>query len=195
MPQQSGEERLGERDFAILNAVYLKKMASPDHVAEVANVDLGDVTRVLEAGARDGSLIDLGGQFMLGDEGRARVLAFYENEYADARTRDALRAWYERFESVNAQFIALVTDWQKSDGDPRIQERLVRLVERHVTALRQLTDEIPRYEGYAARFERSLTKVDRGERDYVCKPTIDSVHNVWFEFHEDILAVMGKPRE
>jgi hypothetical protein len=191
----SGEELLGERDFAILNAVYLKKMATPEHVAEVTGIPLGDVAHVLTDAAGDGSLIDLGGQFMLGEDGRARVLAFYAREYANARTTGAVSAWYDRFETVNAQFIGLVSEWQKTDGDERVQERLVRLVERHVAALRVLAQEIPRYERYAARFERGLTNIDRGRREYVCTPAIDSVHNVWFEFHEDILAVVGRPRE
>ena len=34
-----------------------------------------------------------------------------------------------------------------------------------------------------------------GLREYVCKPTIDFVHNIWFEFHEDFLAVLGRPRD
>jgi hypothetical protein len=37
--------------------------------------------------------------------------------------------------------------------------------------------------------------VDQGRREFVCKPTLDSVHNIWFEFHEDILAVLGRPRD
>jgi hypothetical protein len=193
--QPANDGLLDERDFAVLNAVFLRKMASPEHVAAVTSVDPAEVRRVLEEAARDGAAIDLGGQFVLGDDGRARVLAYYDWTYAGARANGAVQAWYERFETVNAQFIALVSEWQKSDGDERVQERLVRLVERQVAALRALAREIPRYENYAARFEEGLTKVDRGERDYVCKPTIDSVHNVWFEFHEDILTVMGKPRE
>ena len=53
---------------------------------------------------------------------------------------------------------------------------------------------IPRYTGYVRRFSAAWL-VDRGQRDFVCSPTIDSVHNIWFEFHEDILAVLGRPRD
>jgi len=191
----ANEGLLDEREFSVLNAVFLRKMAAPEHVAQVTGVDVADVRQLLDDAVRDEAAIDLGGQYMLGDAGRARVLAYYDRSYAGARASGTVQAWYERFEAVNAQFIALVTEWQKSDGDERVQERLVRLVERQVTALRALANEIPRYESYAARFENGLANVDRGQRDFVCKPTIDSVHNVWFEFHEDILTVMGKPRD
>jgi hypothetical protein len=184
----------GER-FLALNAVYLRKMAAPEHVAHVVGSSLESVRDVLGRSAADGSTVDLGGQYMLSDEGRAEVLEHYRDAYAAQRTDPAVLDWYERFETVNAQFIKLVTEWQKSDGDERVEERLLRLVERHVVSLRELAAKIPRYERYAARFEDGLARIDAGEKDYVCKPTIDSVHNVWFEFHEDILAVIGRPRE
>jgi hypothetical protein len=37
--------------------------------------------------------------------------------------------------------------------------------------------------------------VDAGDASFVVTPTKDSVHNVWFEFHEDILSVLGRPRD
>ncbi len=190
-----GEEGLDDEPFLVLNAIYLRKLATPEHVAEVTGLDSARVQTALAAAQGGGFLLDLGGQFMLTDAGRAHVLDFYSAAYADARASAAVRDWYARFEVVNAQFIKLVTDWQKSEGDERVQERLVRLVERHITALRELLVFVPRYERYATRFEAGLTRIDSGERDFVCKPTIDSVHNVWFEFHEDILAVVGRPRE
>lgn len=58
-----------------------------------------------------------------------------------------------------------------------------------------LVPKVPRYTYYIAHFERSMERVDHALREYVCKPTIDFVHNIWFEFHEDILAVLGRPRD
>ena len=26
-------------------------------------------------------------------------------------------------------------------------------------------------------------------------PSVDSVHNIWFEIHEDILTLLGRPRD
>jgi hypothetical protein len=189
------EELLGDEPFLVLNAIYLSKLASPDRAAEATGLDVSRVRTILAASEADGLVVDLGGQMMLSDEGRARVLAYYAERYAPCRAAGTVPDWYRRFETVNVQFIKLVTEWQQTGGDERVQERLVRLVERQVAALRELGAAIPRYTQYATRFENGLTKIDSGERDFVCKPTIDSVHNIWFEFHEDILAVMGQPRE
>jgi hypothetical protein len=186
---------LNEADFLALNAVYLKKLAAPEHVAHASGLALETARDVLAAAAGDGSLVDLGGQYMLTEDARARVLAYYSDTYASQREDANVVGWYDRFEGVNAHFIGAVTEWQKSGGDERVQERMLRLVERHVASLRELASSIPRYETYARRFEDGLARVDAGETDFVCKPTIDSIHNVWFEFHEDILAVIGRPRE
>jgi hypothetical protein len=40
-----------------------------------------------------------------------------------------------------------------------------------------------------------MRKVDEGDTAYVSTPTVDSVHNVWFEFHEDLLRTMGRARK
>lgn len=180
----------------MLNAVYLRKMASPEHVAHATGLDPVRVRAALAESASKGLTVDLGGQYMLSEDGRHGVLAHYADACAPLRENRTVVEWYERFETTtNAQFIKLVTEWQKSDGDERVQDRLVRLVERHIGGVRELAKSIPRYESYAARFEQGLSHIDAGERDFVCKPTIDSVHNVWFEFHEDILAAIGRPRE
>jgi hypothetical protein len=92
-------------------------------------------------------------------------------------------------------FIKAVSDWQKSDGDPKAESKIIRVVERLIKSLGELTTVIPRYDQYVRRFGESVARIDRGERDYVCGPTIDSVHTIWFEFHEDILSVLGRPRD
>ena len=194
-PASRDGELLEDEPFLVLNAVYLCKMATPAHAADVTGLEVPRVGAIFAAAEADGSLVDLGGQAMLSDRGRERVLAYYDEKYAPARAGGTVPEWYDRFETVNTQFIKLVTDWQQTDGDERVQERLIRLVERHIAALRVLTAEIPRYETYAARIEDGLAKIDAGQREFVCRPTVDSVHNVWFEFHEDILAVIGRPRE
>jgi hypothetical protein len=169
-----GEELLGDEPFLVLNAIYLGKLAAPERVAEATGLDPARVRAMLGEADAGGLIVDLGGQAMLSDPGRERVLAYYRDRYSQARAGQTVQDWYRRFEVINEQFIALV---------------------RQVASLRELAAAIPRYNQYATRFENGLTKIDSGERDFVCKPTVDSVHNIWFEFHEDILAVMGKPRE
>jgi hypothetical protein len=136
---------------------------------------------------------------VLTDEGRQAVLDYYEATYQDVRADPEIQSWYVRFETVNDRFLQLVSAWQtrggSGDGQERVYDRLARTVERHVAALDQVADRLPRYRHYADRFRRSLDRVDSGQVEYVTSPTVDSLHNIWFEFHEDILALLGRPRE
>ena len=113
------------------------------------------------------------------------------------RTEPELLQWYENFETINSRFIAQVSEWQQTDGDERIERKLlqtaVRLTRRR---WRRCCARIPRYARYIDALRHAAWSVSTtGLREYVCKPTIDSVHNIWFEFHEDILAVLGRPRD
>ena len=75
------------------------------------------------------------------------------------------------------------------------ETKVVKTVERLIKSLRDLASEIPRYQAYARRFADGVAAIDRGAVEFVCNPTIDSVHTVWFDFHEDILSVLGRPRD
>ena len=192
----AAEAAVDDATFDVLNAIYLHKMASVGHIAEVLEQDAAAVEAILRREAAEGAVLDLEGSWLLQEPGTAKVLAFYRTHYAALRAEGEIVAWYEKFEtSLNGQFIKAVSDWQTSDGDGRVQEKMAKLVERMVRSLGQITDKVPRYRLYADRFVRAMEKADRGERDFVCKPTIDSMHNIWFEFHEDILAVVGRPRD
>ena len=109
-------------------------------------------------------------------------------------------SWYERFEIVNDRFLGLVSAWQtaapggEADRD-RVLERICRTVERQMSAVGELAARLPRYARYGERFGRSLDRVDQGQLEYVTSPTVDSLHNIWFELHEDVLALLGRPRE
>lgn len=186
---------LSDTDFITLNAIYLKKMATEATIAEVSGLD-GDIVRQQLATADDhGWIMNLPEGAMLLTEGIGEVLAYYDAAYAEDRADPALTAWYEAFETLNKRFIAAVSEWQQTEGDERVERRLLQAAERLVKDIRQLLPRIPRYEAYVRRFEQSMNRVDQGQRDFVCKPTLDSVHNIWFEFHEDILAVLGRPRD
>jgi hypothetical protein len=192
-------EQIEERSFLILNALYLRKIADRDVLAECSGCAADDVDNILDASAGTGLVLGLGSQYVLTDEGRQAVLDYYAAAYEDVRTDPQIQDWYVRFETVNDRFLQLVSAWQTSgdraDGQDRVYDRLARTVERQVAALEQVADRLPRYRHYADRFRKSLDRVDSGQVEYVTSPTVDSLHNIWFEFHEDILALLGRPRE
>jgi hypothetical protein len=183
-----------EQTFLVLNAVYLKKLATAEQVSSMTGIRLDAVEKVLEDATNRAWSIKMNGQNLLAPEGTQVVLEHYREAYAPLRADPALEAWYARFEAANTQFIKYVSEWQAS-GDERALGRLLRTVERLIKSLAEITPMLPRYEGYVRRFERGLALIDQGQLDYVAKPTIDSVHNIWFEFHEDILSVLGQPRD
>lgn len=186
---------LSDDDFAVLNALYLKKMATATTISDITSLPVGDVDIRLEKAADLEKIIKLPDGSMLLTEGTQAVLAYYTERYAGMRGQASVLQWYEDFEILNSRFIATVTDWQKSDGDERLERKLLQCAERLSKDIGHLVPLVPRYNAYVRRFERSMDLVDQGKRDFVCKPTLDSVHNIWFEFHEDILAVLGRPRD
>ena len=192
-------EQIDEASFLILNALYLRKIADRDVLAECSGCSASDVDMILDKASATGLVLGLGSQYVLTDEGRQAVLDYYEATYDDIRADPEIQDWYVRFETVNDRFLQLVSAWQtrgdSNDGQDRVYDRLARTVERHVVALEQVADRLPRYRHYADRFRKSLDRVDSGQVEYVTSPTVDSLHNIWFEFHEDILALLGRPRE
>ncbi len=186
---------LSDTDFIVLNAVYLKKMADVASIAEITALPSEAVAVSLDAAAEAGWLFAMPTGAMLMPDGCAQVLDYYANAYSATRADPAMLAWYEGFETLNTRFIGLVTEWQKTEGDERVERRLLQTAERLTRDIATLVPRIARYAAYVRRFERSMELVDQGQRDFVCKPTLDSVHNIWFEFHEDILAVLGRPRD
>lgn len=187
---------INEQTFKALNAIYLRKMANMEALAECSGLEVETARPLVEEAVASGLLIDLGGQYMLQEDGTRAVLEFYDQTYSDERKNQDLVSWYDRFELINTQFLKLVSEWQSEQGgDDATLGRLTRVVERLIKALPQAVGFIPRYQVYADRFAAALARVDQGDHSYVSSPTTDSVHNVWFEFHEDILAVLGKPRD
>lgn len=184
-----------DETFLVLNGAHLKKMATSDEVAAAVGVSPKVAAERLAAAVDTGWAMNADGKYLVLPDGTAAVHAFYGKFYEPLRQDGNVVAWYDRFETLNDQFIKAVSDWQKSDGDPKAESKVTRIVERLVKALGDLTAAVPRYENYIRRFRDSVARIDRGERDYVCSPTIDSVHTIWFEFHEDILSVLGRPRD
>ena len=181
-------------DFVVLNGLYLRKIAESGMLADCSGIDPQTVEATLGRLEGDAMVLPLGEQYVVTDEGRQAVLDFYADTYADLRADGEVMAWYERFEAVNGKFLQLVSAYQVG-GDDKTLDKLIKVVEKHVAALEEAAKWLPRYGHYAGRFARALTKVEGGQMQYLTSPTVDSIHNAWFEFHEDILAVIGRPRE
>jgi hypothetical protein len=185
---------LNDIQFSVLLAAHLNKMAGPEAIAAATELDRKSVDAVLEQASEAGFGASMGAQFMIFPDGSQAVLDYCNRNYAQLRT-DELQAWYERFETLNTQFIKLVTEWQTTSGDKDVEGKILKVVERLIKAIEKLLADIPRYAHYVRRFSAGIARVDAGDTSFVVTPTKDSIHNVWFEFHEDILSVLGRPRD
>jgi hypothetical protein len=186
---------LDDPAFSALNALYLKKMASAGDLADMSGLPADQIRSLVGDFAQQGWVLDIDGELLIQPEGMEQVQGYYREAYAELSQREEMQQWYERFDAANTQFIKFVTDWQQTEGDPRVEKRVLATVERLIKLIGEIAQQVPRYDGYIRRFERALTAVDEGNADFVCTPTVDSLHNIWFEFHEDFLAVLGRPRD
>jgi hypothetical protein len=182
--------------FDVLNAIYLRKMATADHLELVTELPANTIQAIISREIAEGAVHELGGSYMLRENGIAKVLGFYRETYSSLREQAEVMRWYEKFEAnLNQQFIRAISDWQMNDRDERAQAAMTKLVERMIRSLQTLSGSVPRYQKYLNRFGRAMALLDQGNSEFACSPMVDSIHNVWFEFHEDILAVVGRPRD
>ena len=109
---------------------------------------------------------------------------------------------------MNAQFLVTMSSWQQTDVggrkvtndhsdaeyDDKVITRLDKLVQRLGPLLDALAGHDPRFGAYPRRFAVAMEGIDAGRHELVSSPTTDSVHNIWFEFHEDLLRTLGRER-
>jgi len=137
---------------------------------------------------------------MLTPDGRAWLSEQLAAERA-AVAADAIESCYGRFLLLNARFKQLVSDWQQSSAGAQTEAAfagLVRTLGALHAELRPLLEEtaahLSRLGGYTNRFERALAALRAGDASMLASPLKDSYHTVWFEYHEELIALCGRDR-
>ncbi|MFP5021601.1 hypothetical protein [Pseudonocardia phyllosphaerae] len=199
---------LDKSGYDVLDVVALKKMASPDVVAAASGIEQDRVDEILERLAGQGLVVVAGGSALPTDEAEPALARAAAEHYADVRTDDEVLALVAKFETTNAQFLTTMSSWQQidvggrkvtndhtdPDHDGKVIDRLEKLIAKLTPLLDALAGHDARFGRYPQRFEAAVEAVDQGRHEYVSSPTIDSVHNIWFEFHEDLLRTLGRER-
>ena len=200
----------------VLHAVRLAGINGADAVVERSEIGASRVASVLTEAQASGWVEQRvvvrdrrPSGWMLTAQGRRHGEALLAAEVALAGAAEALVAAYERFRTVNQQFLDVCTDRQlfpdedgrravndhsDPDYDRAVVERLVRLDEVIQPVLADLASALARFEGYGERFAAARRLVEAGERDWFTRPLIDSYHTIWFELHEDLLSMAGLTR-
>ena len=190
-------------DLPVLQAVRLKGRVSPADLARTLDADDADteaaVRRLVDAG-----LLIAGPTVRISPDGRARLAELLAAERQDVESA-TIDAAYHEFRSVNADFKALVTDWQLRDGQPNdhrdaeydaaVLARLDDVHQRVTPIIAAVAAQLPRLRGYPVKLAAALTRVTNGEIAWLTGPLIDSYHTVWFELHEELILAAGLTRE
>jgi hypothetical protein len=168
--------------------------------------DLEGITSTVEQLTESGLLVD-GTTLKISSSGRTRLetLLAEERNGIDSAT---IAAAYHDFRAVNADFKALVTDWQLKGGpagkpnahddaeyDAAVLARLDDVHARVVPIIDAAATQLPRLNAYSSKLLVALGKVKAGETAWLTRPLIDSYHTVWFELHEELIGAMGLTRE
>jgi pyruvate,orthophosphate dikinase len=183
--------------FELLRALQLKGLCSVERLAaalgcseEVVSIALAPHESFLKTTPRG---------YALTAEGRDWVQQELQRESAEV-TGDLAPAW-ARFQPLNLQLKVLVTETQMSAINAE-HERWGWLLESMHSLhaeFRPVVDEVaglaPRLRGYGRRFDAALAALAGGDQTMLASPLKDSYHTVWFEFHEEFIALTGRNRE
>jgi hypothetical protein len=116
---------------------------------------------------------------------------------------------HDAFIPLNERFGQACTDWQirptrvdalafNDHTDWRWDERALSRLSSLGTALtglcERLTDRLARFGGYAPLYAAALARAEAGQSGWVDASDRDSLHLVWIQFHEDLLATLGIER-
>jgi hypothetical protein len=192
-------------ELAVLQAVRLKGRATPAGLAETLDADLDDIADTVEQLTASGLLVE-GATLSLSPSGRARLDTLLAEE-RNGLDPAAMAAVYHDFHTANAEFKALVTDWQLKGGpagkpnahddaeyDAAVLVRLDDVHARVVPIIEAAAAQLPRLNAYSAKLIAALDKIKAGETAWLTRPLIDSYHTVWFELHEELIGALGLTR-
>jgi pyruvate,orthophosphate dikinase len=191
-------------DLDLLRLAGLKGHASIDILADALELPIEVASASYRHLCEQGWCAKVGGGFRLTAEGQARVAS----QLADERGRvsaAAVAALFEDFCVLNTELKQIMTAWQlRPDGRPNdhmdaAYDRSVLkwLSELHARALpfvERLAQLSPRMSAYGARLSRAAERIAGGDFRYVARIIADSYHTVWFELHEDLIALAGRTR-
>lgn len=196
-------------DVRVLHGLVVKKAGTAASLATLLDRDVSEVEQLLDEEVAAGHAIGAKGTYMVTPAGRSWLDEQYPQIFADYRSDAEVAEAAERFERVNKELLALLTDWQSMpaggqrvandhtdpDYDRAVIDRLGDVQDRAVKVLDKLARPEPRLATYAHRLESAYDKVLAGETDYVSGVRVDSYHIAWHELHEDLLRMLGRTRQ
>jgi hypothetical protein len=190
-------------ELAVLQATRLKGRLSAELAAASCSIASDDAVALLTS-LREAGLVKGEPSVRLTPEGRARLGDLVSEERASIDTK-ALEQLYQEFDSHNTELKQVVSDWQLRDGEPNdhgdatydetVIASLVAVDDGFQPLVTRIAEVAPRLAVYVSRFGNALDHIRAGDTGFVARPIIDSYHTVWFEFHEELIGLLGLSRE
>jgi pyruvate,orthophosphate dikinase len=190
--------------MSVLHALRVKGVASPDRIAAALGAELAPVEAECKRLVTQALCKETPHGLQLLDPGRARIDALIAEERAGLDAA-ALGALLDEFGPLDLDLKRVVSAWQVDDTgapnehrdfayDRRVLRRLGSVHSRSCDLLERIERHTPRLARYRVRLEEAHRHVSNGRNEYVCRPGIDSYHTIWFELHEELLALTGRRR-
>ncbi len=184
-------------DVLVLLAVRLRSRGTAETVAatvaDLTGVAVGEaaVAQRLEAALDRGQVRRRGdeGRWSLTPAGDAELNALLAADLVGEDRADVTTG-YEAFLPLNRRFLTACVGWQ---DDPDSLDEFVELVAAVVPITDALAVTRARFAGYGPRLVGALTEAAT-DPAWIDSPSRDSVHTVWFELHEHLLATLGRSR-
>ena len=192
----------------ILHGLGVLRVADAGRLAARTGLSAADVEAELARLEATGRVVAVAERWTLSPLARLALQSDYSRVYADVRDDAAFASANDRFEIINLELKALITDWQTvpvggtriandhrdDDYDARIVDRLGRLHDRAEPVLTALSRGVAGLAYYQAGLATALDRVEAGDGAWVSDATIESYHTLWFELHEELIRILGGAR-
>jgi DNA-binding Lrp family transcriptional regulator len=140
----------------------------------------------------------------LTDQGRLVGEVLLREELVVEEALTAIESVYSQFLPINQEILRICTDWQVYRGslnlhedleyDRAVHTRLSEAIDRVMPLLSTLAAAQARFGRYAPQLRQAEARFLAGDEPWLLRPLLPSVHTVWFELHEHLLAVLGRSR-
>jgi len=193
-------------ELAVLMALRVHGRGDAARVARAAGGDVAAAAERLAALAARGATVPVPGApstashaapaplVALSDDGRALLTRLVAGEPID---RAALATLYDaRFAAADRGLKGTITAWQLAAdaAKPAAQSAVMAAAATVGGVAAALAAVAPRLAPYARRIADAAAAIATGDPRFVASPRVDSLHQIWFELHEDLLVTLGRSR-
>ncbi|MCC6847879.1 MAG: hypothetical protein IT294_05210 [Deltaproteobacteria bacterium] len=193
-------------DLAVLMALRVHGRGDAARVARAVGCDPAAADALLAALAARGATVPVAPApgtppravpaplVTLSDDGRALLARIVAEEPID---RGALVALYDtRFPAADRGLKEAITAWQLAAdaAKPAAQSAVMAAAAAVGGVAAALAAVAPRLAPYPRRIADAAAAIATGDLRFVASPRVDSLHQIWFELHEDLLVTLGRSR-